>query len=314
MDMQYFEEGDLSPRFGQSYINVYLPREEDSNLPDRNVPPPSPVFSVSSIYKFSDDVIKDRHLFLGRKAFYHRYVKGEERRHGRGGNAAPVPTSPILSDEDRDDDYMAINVVRLALDSSNNDSKESNAKMRFNERLSSYVANQKKIKSAQNHTGMEGSKTPRASSTNNDAEPEPNSFQTVVSLPNPNSPRRTKRELSFKTVSTHITTPKLPSLDRAKTYDVERSYHREMSVWFPEMGKERTFWTPETAAWYPTCAFAHGRMPTRPSPKPHKIWRQSTEYLIGRKTPRIHDLTTDRIMFPQRTSNSPSAFGLKSLA
>ncbi|OWF37803.1 hypothetical protein KP79_PYT06002 [Mizuhopecten yessoensis] len=299
------EEREYSPRFGQSYINVYLPREEDTGLINKHVPPPSPVFTMSNIYKFSDDVIKDRHLFLGKKAFYHRYVKGEQRRHGHGGSAQPVQpggTSPDPSEEEKDDECMNVNVVRLALNASSKEDVDRKAKQRFNERLSAYVTTQKKIKSAQNQNSLDGSKTPGASSTTTDTEQENMSFQTILPLTNPNSPRRPRRELSFRTVScTNITTPRLPTLERAKTYTVE-GYLKERAMWFPE-----------TASWGSTSAPGQSRMPIRPSSKPHNIWRQSTEFLLGRKTPSIKDITGEKILYPQRTSNSSFARA-KSLA
>lgn len=284
------EKGEYSPRYGQSFINVYLPREEDLN---RQVPPPSPVFSMSNIYKFSDDVIKDRHLFLGKKAFYHRYVKGEQRRHGNGRvTQSSVRESPEPS-ETEENDCMNINVVRLALNASSTEEAERKAKQRFNERLSAYVATQKKIKSAQNQTSLEPPKTSGTLPSKTDTEQENTSFQTIVPLSTPTSPRRPRREMSFRTVScANITTPRLPSLERAKTYTMEGYL------------KERTMWFPETASWGSTSAPGQGRMPTRPSSKPHNIWRQSTEFLLGRKTPSIKDITGERILYPQGPSNN----------
>lgn len=59
-----------------TYINVYLPRE-DGDDPRTFVEESSPVFSTEEIYKFSDEIVKDRKLFLGKKqtSLYEIYYK-----------------------------------------------------------------------------------------------------------------------------------------------------------------------------------------------------------------------------------------------
>lgn len=59
-----------------TYINVYLPRE-DGDDPRTFIQENSPVFSSEEIYKFSDEIVKDRKLFLGKKqtSLYEIYYK-----------------------------------------------------------------------------------------------------------------------------------------------------------------------------------------------------------------------------------------------
>lgn len=59
-----------------TYINVYLPREDGSD-PRRYAQSNSPVFSGSGVYKFSDQIVKDRKLFIDKKnmSLYDAYYK-----------------------------------------------------------------------------------------------------------------------------------------------------------------------------------------------------------------------------------------------
>lgn len=127
-DFQSYESGIL----GQGYINVYLPREDGNFIP-RHVPPPSPVFDVDTVYKFSDQVHHDRHLFLSTKKGYFRNYADDE-------DVDSLSNRSSLADSG----YQSINVVKLNVDASAKSNNGIRGSRRpLNERLSAYVQKRK---------------------------------------------------------------------------------------------------------------------------------------------------------------------------
>ncbi|KAH3872183.1 hypothetical protein DPMN_035398 [Dreissena polymorpha] len=82
-----------------TYINVYLPRE-DGGDPRRYAQSNSPLFDAECVYKFSDEIVKDRKLFLGKKhmSLYEIYYKD-----GRDVNGKPG-TPEMPGDGDTNDE------------------------------------------------------------------------------------------------------------------------------------------------------------------------------------------------------------------
>jgi len=265
------DEGEL--RYGQSHINVYLPREQ----PYKEVPPPSPVFDLDNIYKFSDEVQKDRHLFnFGRKAFLHLYSKHNSMSNDKNNSKS--------SEEEKEDDFSEINVVRLRLDSAKSDTTSyRSSRMRFNERLSAYVTTKKKVQS--NQTSERTLNTPRKVKKHKEDEKEtfllPKAWDTAQSRTT-TATRKVRKGFRYRTAKSSTTGSPLPPLGPHQRSISKRD----------NLNTERTMWFPDAASPINT---QYSRLPTRPSSKPHKIWRQSSDILLGRKTPSITDLVTDNI-------------------
>ena len=168
-----------------TYINVYIPRA-DGNDPRKLVPINSPMFGQEKIYKFSEQVKKDRKLFLGKKqlSLYEIYYRSKEgitdkeligkdnKEHSvqsdEKGESEVETEEGNEHDKERADDHIdhictadvyhkenmphslssSVNKVSLSLDSQTSFMEDEVKKpmklKRFNEPLNSYVSNKKK--------------------------------------------------------------------------------------------------------------------------------------------------------------------------
>ncbi|KAL4239928.1 hypothetical protein ACF0H5_000725 [Mactra antiquata] len=85
-----------------TYINVYLPRE-DGEDPRLYTKPMSPVYDSGEVYKFSDQIVKDRKLFIGRKqmSLYDIYYKNDK----EGGENTPGSPANAEEPEEVDQEF-----------------------------------------------------------------------------------------------------------------------------------------------------------------------------------------------------------------
>lgn len=163
-----------------TYINVYIPRA-DGNDPRKLVPINSPMFGQDKIYKFSEQVKKDRKLFLGKKqlSLYEIYYRSKEGIVEKEATDKDDEEHKVHSDKEeenetqerheRDNEHendqicatdtyakeslphvlgSIVNKVSLSLDSQTRYKEDEVRKVtklkRFNEPLNSYVSNKKK--------------------------------------------------------------------------------------------------------------------------------------------------------------------------
>ncbi|XP_062583091.1 uncharacterized protein LOC134244861 [Saccostrea cucullata] len=247
--------------YGNGYINVFIPRADGTIVDPRKFPPPSPVFTLEHIYKFSEDVKRDRHLFLDRKPYFHGFF-GESLEQLRDDVSRGGDSNQNSIERDNN---ANVNVVKLSIDASTKAIPRIRDK-RFNERLSAYVRKNAAVEKAEttDHSVKE-SKT-LAEKANNILQKSPTQNLT---------PRRPKirRGLTFHTVSpTKMSTVQLPRLNAStpsfSKQNTMLTLNTERTMWFPDYVIEKTY-----------NKFGLGRPPIRPSSKPSKIWRQSTALL-----------------------------------
>lgn len=254
-------EGKTSTEFdyGSGYINVFIPRADGTIVDPRKFHPPSPIFTIEQIYKFSDDVKKDRHLFSHRKPYFHSFYEGSPEQMKDDASRNSEPTTFGSEKENN----ASVNVVKLSVDASTKAIPRIRDK-RFNERLSAYVRKKAEKTETTDHSVKE-SKT-LAEKTNN------------ILLKSPThdlTPRRPKirRGLTFHTAPpTRMDTIRLPRLNSSTPTFSKQStmltLNTERTMWFPDYVIDKTYQK-----------FGFGRHPIRPSSKPNKIWRQSTALL-----------------------------------
>ena len=139
-----------------TYINVYLPRMDGVD-PRRYTTTSSPLFNSDSIYKFSDQIVKDRKLFIDKKQMslyeiYYKDSKGNGQRVFREGSKGEFEPRDSKDSENDGEGLMLhrrnelqtyqnnalprVNNVRLALDRQLRRAKRTPI-TRFNESASS---------------------------------------------------------------------------------------------------------------------------------------------------------------------------------
>ena len=274
-----------------TYINVYLPRP-DGEEPRRYASPPSPVFNSQSTYKFSDQIVRDRPLFLGRKqmSLYEIYYK--DNKDGAPEMVADAPDEKNQTENDTETDEKnkeseteksttfvglpSVKKVSISLDYRVRKSARSINARRFNEPLNAYITNRKKVQTIHN---FDPSETIERQLT------------TLEMLSK-------KREPIFSDSNTKIRTlHRIIKKTQSAPADLIRT---PRALGLPPIvigngGLAAVNASPPTGK--VTYKLAGKAMPVRPSSKPHSIWRQTTDLLPERKTPRL--MTADKYISGQ---------------
>ena len=275
---------------GSGFINVYLPRMDGTLADMRNVSPPSPVFTLENIYKFSDQVMHDRQLFLNRKAYLTRYLPRRDNSSNEIQKKEKTKSAPVLiSDrEERESELPAINVVKLSLDASRGP-VHSPRDRRFNERLSAYVTRKKKIQSTDDDQHKENTKDSDTSeNVTSDTKKLNERANKLLGKPPLNTdavlrkPRMRKGLMFFNRNSTNLDknffSRSATYLDKTLLPRLNSPVKVQSQPTTLTLNTERTMWFPDSIISGAHLKFsAGGRLPTRPSSKPNKIWRQSTD-------------------------------------
>lgn len=274
--------------YGNGFINVYLPRED--GFKHSELVAPSPIFTVDSIYKFSDQVLNDRHLFLGKKTLHHTHFDGDD------ADSTGINSGRSSAFDERD---SSLKTVKLSLDASQQGIRYRNNR-RFNERLSAYIPNSKKSnevlkvkkqsKSATtprlvNESNIRSNVTPRAS-TRGDSGSKRNNHIPVLRLGTPRRGLSVEKALSSNTEG-------LPPLSPQRSVTRQNSYFvKDEALWFPGSALRGIDTKPST-------------VPLRPSSRQFNIWRQSTEMLLndqmGRFSPTRFTWSNHPNTFVQKT-------------
>lgn len=281
--------------YGDGFINVYLPRED--GFDHGNLVAPSPIFTVDSLYKFSDQVLNDRHLFLGKKTIHHTHFDFDD----VDSNGLNSGRSSVLGEKDSN-----VKTIKLSLDASQQ-GVNIRHRRRFNERLSAYVSNNRKYnetvkikqysKSATNPRNVREvrSKGMRESVSRGVRESSPRSIKDISNKPRKNliTPVLTlgtpRRGVSFEKALKSDAIG-LPPLNKTRTMTRQKSC----------FGKEDTFWFPSSAL--RGIEPKHGHATVRPSSRQFKVWRQSTQMLLDNE--RFSPMTwpnQNEIMITQKT-------------
>ena len=336
-----------------TYINVYIPRE-DGNDPRKLVPLNSPMFGQEKIYKFSEQVKKDRKLFLGKKqlSLYELYYKSKE---GLGENEASdneeeetgnsdkgeeeeteARPGPENEHEDKHicttDTYVKesishgmgsnVNKVSLSLDSQPK-YKESEVKKlkklkRFNEPLNSYVSNKKKatmMKKLDAEDYVERQETiynllKVSTQTFSDSIRRPGTFhvnpernQTIYgSRERQYSFYNSRQKTFYGTIYRSQALPKpKKSLSAIETRTIQ-----DQGLPPINLGSNNT----QSTGLGANVSLARSRsnlkaLPMRPSPKPMKIYRQTSDVLLDGWTPKLSDASRRylAVQLPQQRTN-----------
>lgn len=253
--------------YGNGFINVFIPRADGTIVDPRKFHPPSPVFTLEHIYKFSEEVKRDRHLFLDRKSYFHGLYGGSLEQL----NEDDPKSGEQLQNAKEKESNAPMSVVKLSVDASTKAIPRIRDK-RFNERLSAYV--KKKAAGERMETADHSVKETKtlAEKTNHLLQKSP-----IQDL----TPRRPKirRGLTFHTAllsrNDMLRLPRLssstPSLSKQNTM---LTLNTERTMWFPDDVIDKTY-----------NKFGLGRQPIRPSSKPNGVWRQSTALLQREKFP-----------------------------
>lgn len=271
--------------YGNGFINVYLPREDGFDQTD--LVAPSPIFTVDSIYKFSDQVLNDRHLFLGKKTLHHTQFDADDA-DSTGMNSG---RSSVLDERDGN-----LKTVKLSLDASQQ-GVNYRSRRRFNERLSAYVPNIRKTnetfkvkkysksattpRSVGDYTSRSNI-TPRASTRGDPGFAKRNYQTPVLRLGTPRRGTSVEKALNSNTEG-------LPPLSPLRTVTRQKSYFvKDETLWFPGSALKGIDTKPNT-------------LPLRPSSRQYNVWRQSTEMLLNEQIGRF---SPSRITW----SNHPNTF------
>lgn len=258
--------------YGNGFINVYLPREDGINHGD--VAAPSPIFTLDNIYKFSDQVLNDRHLFIGKKTIHHTKFDYDD----LDSSVLNSGRSSALGDKDSN-----IKTIKLSLDASQPGRNIRNRR-RFNERLSAYVSNNRKPSdNVKLKEYSKSARTPRSVRDVKVEKPKKNLLTPVLKLGKPG--RGASFENAVKSDSVE-----LPPLQTSRT-----SLTRQKSYF----GKEDTFWFPSSALrGIEQKPLKH--LPMRPSSRQFNVWRQSTELLLDCQVDRF---SPARMSWPNHLQN-----------
>lgn len=262
--------------FGRSdtYINVYLPRE-DGDDPRRYARPSSPVFCSDEIYKFSDEIVKDRKLFLGKKqmSLYEIYYKDS----GKEGEDNSMEISSDNEEEsepfetgkrnmqfykEKNTDHFEfprVSKLSISLDNRLRQAQRTNMS-RFNEPVQSF--------GKQKLTGNLGY------DPNQSLERQVTSYD-YMRIAN----RRNVTSESIKNKQKAETISKIFKKAHSATGD----YRHVRSLGLPPISRSNTALTslfPEINTGYSRAPTASRVRALRPSSKPHKIWQQTNNVLM----------------------------------
>lgn len=300
-----------------TYINVYLPRE-DGGDPRKLVPLNSPMFDKEKIYKFSEQVVKDRKLFLGKKqvSLYELYYKDKKVPSTDEVKASASEEEKIVTSEDEEeidhgdnsenkeitDTKAPVKRVSLSLDSK---VRKLRQLKRFNEPLNPYVTNKKKAMLIKKLDSEESETTDVTRLDRFKGEPQPifhdsrerqrtfyfNSRERQRTFLD-NQERQQTIHYYRGREETFYNTRQKPFLDN--TFKLQAFPKPKKSMSAIETRTFRSLGLPPINRTQ-SAAFNSNKqltavskpMPLRPSSKPQKIWRQSTEALLDRRTPKL---------------------------
>ncbi|KAL3876468.1 hypothetical protein ACJMK2_034311 [Sinanodonta woodiana] len=252
-----------------SYINVYLPRSDGLVNIKRNDPPSSPTFGQSGFYRFSEEIMKDRPLFLGSKtmSFYQMFSSQNSPTEM---DSSEAYFSPPLDQESVI--LPAMKTINLSIHSGEKGTRR--PLKRFNEPLNTYITN---IKRAQQMRTSD------------------------VNLSYPRLPRE-KTKIAYDGAFNHQSIRK-PIRSQKSQSAVET--RQATSLGFPPLKPSGIGLTPrsQSAAVFPentkTGQHQHWQQQQHKSvrftnamhfkqfSRPHNIWNQSTEMLQHRQITRI---------------------------
>lgn len=250
-----------------TYINVYLPRV-DCTDPRRYTQPSSPVFNGAGIYKFSDQIVKDRKLFIDKKhtSLYDIYYKDSKE------NGRQIQRQDYFQTEETDNDTECdqdgniprrqeshandvvlprVNNVRLSLDRQLRRAKRT-SKTRFNESVATQGSN-------------------RYVHTSHNADADTTSFEINT--------RRSGRLVTKGAARTRAISKLFKKAQSAPTSDL-----RQVRILgLPPVSRSNTsvHMSSENSAESKTQTPLGRSLPLRPSSKPNKIWRQSTNVFMS---------------------------------
>ena len=337
-----------------TYINVYIPRA-DGNDPRKLVPINSPMFGQDKIYKFSEQVKKDRKLFLGKKqlSLYEIYYRSKEGIVEKEGSEKDDEEQKVHSDQEEEievekipehdnervDDHIcttdtyakesmphvlgsAVNKVSLSLDSKTRYEEDEARKVtklkRFNEPLNSYVSNKKKA------TMMKKL----------DAEDYLDRQETVYELLN--DPMQTVSDTIKRPVTLNASPKRNQSIygSRERQYSF---YNSRQKTFYGTIYRSQPLTQPKKSLSAIETRTTHGlglppinlgsnktqstslgenvplargmsnlkALPVRPSSKPMKIYRQTSDVLLDGWTPKLGDANRRylAVQLPQQRTN-----------
>lgn len=265
-----------------TYINVYLPRV-DGEDPRDFARPNSPLFESDHVYKFSDEIVKDRKLFLGRKqlSLYEIYYKDnpngandiKDKRHVN----ESVEIEEIEDENDSQQDgrdrcgdthieLPSIKRVSLSLESQILRAKRDSNLKRFNEPLNSYVTNRKRVQNINKFEPTDGT------------ERQTTAFEFL------NAPRREGTYAEFLT--------RTKTMQRLLSKAVSAPTDTRSLRSLPPILLGHTNRRPQTTLLHVTQASAKEpavprRLPVRPDSKHHKVWRQTNNLVMEKFTPKL---------------------------
>ena len=306
-----------------TYINVYIPRE-DGGDPRKLIPLTSPVFDMTKIYKFSEEVKKDRQLFLGKKQvslydLYYKVSKEHTENKTKKMEKEDVSSSEDEGEEEEEgeehhhcdtiDTPNAVKKVSLSLESK---VKKSRKPRRFNEPLDSYVAKQKKI--MMNRTDSEQNLGRQISSYD------------LLKLDRQQTVYENRARQQTFYDNNERQRALFETRERQRTFydnrDRQQSfYSSRQNTFYDSSFRSQSFPTPKKSlsametriarnlglppinlgnqATQSPVLYGNFRaipsksmskpIPIRPSSKPQKIWKRSTEVLLDGRTPRINN-------------------------
>lgn len=252
-----------------TYINVYLPRV-DGEDPRKWARPSSPVFHEEEVYKFSDEIVKDRKLFLDKKqmSLYEIYYKDDQdpENHSSGEVTSAEEAGQDATESDnateraqriqRFSKLPRVAKVSISLDQ----------KLRRNHGGHLHRFNE--------HTFI------KSHLTGNHYNPSQSLERQVTSY-------------NFKSANRRKFTPDIKSA-KARTEHISRLFKKVQSapsdpskfrtLGLPPIGRSNTALTtlvPDVTPDVNRLTSATSKtQPLRPSSKPHSIWRQTTNFLV----------------------------------
>lgn len=253
--------------YGNGFINVFIPRADGTIVDPRKFHPPSPVFTLEHIYKFSEEVKNDRHLFLERKPYF-QGLYGENLEQMK---ESVSKKGDKMQNEIEKESNTPVSVVKLSVDASTKAIPRLRDK-RFNERLSAYV--RKKAVSEKIETNDHSNKESKTLAEKTSTLLQKSPIQDLT-------PRRPKirRGLTF-----HTTLPSKNDMFRLPRLSSSTPSFSKQNTMLT-LNTEKTMWFPDDVINKTYQKFGYGRQPLRPSSKPSNIWRQSTALLERERLP-----------------------------
>jgi hypothetical protein len=264
--------------FGRSdtYINVYLPRE-DGDDPRRYARPSSPVHCSGEIYKFSDEIVKDRKLFLGKKqmSLYEIYYKDNKEcddnsidlsdtsDYEEENDGFDIRKRNVNYSKDKNTDHFEfprVSKLSISLDNRLRRAQRSNMS-RFNEPMQSY-GKQKQ-------------------SANNGYDPNQSLERQVTSYDYMRIANR--RNVTSESIRNRQKTQTISKIFK-KAHSATSDYRHVRSLGLPPISRSNTALTsllPEINPGRSRAPTASRVRPLRPSSKPHRIWQQTNNVLMN---------------------------------